>query len=151
MGSRLRRWFALPPAERWLFLRLLLGLPVIAGLLRVFGYVRTQSLLRRLSGRRPLRAGTIEDLQRAERLAALTALAGKRGLLAVTCLRQALLLDWLLRRRGLASEIRLGVRKRDGDFDAHAWVELAGVALGQADLRHQAFAGPGTLAADNSR
>jgi hypothetical protein len=29
--------------------------------------------------------------------------------------------------------VRVGVRRRDGEFLAHAWVELAGETLGDAD------------------
>ena len=139
MPSRLRRWLALPGAERCLFLQLMLGLPMVAGLLRVLGFVRTQSWLKRLAGNYSARVANATDLAQAERMAALAAIAGRRGLLSATCLRQALLVEWLLRRRGLAPELKLGVRKHDGHFDAHAWVELEGVALAQAGLDHQAF------------
>ena len=44
-----------------------------------------------------------------------------------------------LLRRGFAPELKIGVRKQDGAFDAHAWVELQGVALGQSELVHQVF------------
>jgi hypothetical protein len=40
-----------------------------------------------------------------------------------TCLTQALVLHILLRREGLQSTIRIGVRKDAGHFEAHAWVE----------------------------
>jgi hypothetical protein len=51
-----------------------------------------------------------------------------------TCLVQALAADAMLRRRGLTSELRIGVRVRAGrdrPFEAHAWVECGGaVAIG---------------------
>jgi hypothetical protein len=65
--------------------------------------------------------------------------AAVRGALPATCLRQSLLIYWLLRRRGFDPELKLGVRKEQAGFDAHAWVELQGVALGQADLAHSPF------------
>lgn len=46
-----------------------------------------------------------------------------------TCLHRSLTLWWLLRRQGIASELRIGVRKEQGRFEAHAWVEREGVAL----------------------
>jgi hypothetical protein len=46
-----------------------------------------------------------------------------------TCLHRSLTLWWLLRRQGIASELRIGVRKEQGRFEAHAWVERQGVAL----------------------
>ena len=46
-----------------------------------------------------------------------------------TCLTQALALGDLLSRHGYASTIQIGVRKDDGRFSAHAWVECAGIPL----------------------
>jgi hypothetical protein len=45
-----------------------------------------------------------------------------------TCLARSLALVWLLRRRGIAAELRIGVNTDDG-FLAHAWVERDGAAL----------------------
>ena len=53
---------------------------------------------------------------------------------SATCLVQALAADAILRRRGLACELRIGVRARDDStvpIEAHAWVECDGaVAIG---------------------
>lgn len=59
--------------------------------------------------------------------------------MATTCLRQALAVHWLLRRRGLQPELRFGVDRIDNAPDMHAWVELEGVPLAQPQLRHRAF------------
>lgn len=49
------------------------------------------------------------------------------------CLEQSLALTWLLRRRGVRAELRVGVQPRP--FYAHAWVEVDGRALNEpADL-----------------
>src|SRR5207302_9584982 len=48
------------------------------------------------------------------------------------CLPQSVALAWLLARRGIGSELRLGVRGNDGTFEAHAWLELAGGVLDPA-------------------
>ena len=45
-----------------------------------------------------------------------------------TCLPKSLALAWMLRRRGVAAAVRIGVKK-DGRFEAHAWVECGGVAV----------------------
>jgi hypothetical protein len=39
----------------------------------------------------------------------------------------------LLRRRGIESDIRLGVRKQDGRVAGHAWVEHLGQPINDAD------------------
>ncbi len=61
-----------------------------------------------------------------------------------TCLHRSLTLWWLLRRQGVASELRIGVRMEQGRFEAHAWVEREGVALNDGsdvNLRFAAFQG----------
>ncbi len=48
-----------------------------------------------------------------------------------TCLRQSLMLGRVLRDRNPL--LRIGVKGRDGEIVAHAWVEMDGVALGGRD------------------
>jgi len=57
-----------------------------------------------------------------------------------TCLEESLALWWLLGRQGIASELRIGVRKRDEKFEAHAWVEREGIALNEPEALHQHYA-----------
>lgn len=49
--------------------------------------------------------------------------AASRYVPHATCLTQAVALHILLRREGLQSTIRIGVRKDAERFEAHAWVE----------------------------
>ncbi len=61
---------------------------------------------------------------------AITAVAARFP--SATCLVQALAADAILRRRGLTSELRIGVRVRgnsDVPFEAHAWVECGGAVV----------------------
>ena len=44
-----------------------------------------------------------------------------------TCLRESLVLYALLRRRGAAPTLCLGVKKDGGQLAAHAWIECAGL------------------------
>ncbi len=136
------RWRSLTWGDRRMLLGLMLGLPVIAGMLRVLGVFRTRRWLERASPKAGSREVDAHNLRAAERLAKLAAIAGRRGAITVTCLRQALLVYWLLRRRGFAPELKIGMRSLDGVVDGHAWVELGGVALNQPHLDHVAFAGP---------
>ena len=46
-----------------------------------------------------------------------------------TCLTRSLLLGWLLHRRGVQSDLRIGVRLIEGSLDAHAWVECGGIPV----------------------
>jgi hypothetical protein len=49
--------------------------------------------------------------------------------LGATCLRRTMTLTRELRRRGLTSTVRIGVRTVDGAVEAHAWVEVDGVVV----------------------
>lgn len=55
------------------------------------------------------------------------------------CLEQSLVLQWLLKRRGIPAEMRIGVRKEANRFEAHAWVEFQGAVLNDAVNEHHHF------------
>ena len=62
-----------------------------------------------------------------------------------TCLTRSLLACWLLRRRGVFSELRIGVNLSSGTLKAHAWVEYAGQPVNdRADIADEfrPFASP---------
>jgi hypothetical protein len=140
MYRRLTRWWALPRHERVLFPWLMLALAAVSALLALLGYRRTRRLLEWLvKPRQEHRTATPDDLATARRLSLLVAVAGRHA--HATCLRQALLLHTLLRRRGLTSDIRFGARRNAGPMPAmHAWVELQGIPLDPASSRHRPFA-----------
>lgn len=119
-------------------MRLLLmmaALPLVSFWLQRSGYQRTRRMVDRLSLHPRPRSATGEDFAHARHLAWLANVAGRRGPFEATCLRQSLLVYGLLRRRGLAPEIRLGVQGDPTSFDAHAWVELDGQPL-EARVEH---------------
>jgi hypothetical protein len=133
---RLEQWRSLAPAERRLLPWLAALLPLVGAALRLLGYHRTRALLERLSRppQRPSPAdpGATTTADTAQRLARLVGIAAHHGPYRATCLRQSLALWWLLRRRGIAAELRIGVRKEQGELQAHAWVEHDGQALNDA-------------------
>ena len=126
----LKRLRSLSWAERWLLVETLPVTVAMAIGLRLRGYRRLTALLERtapLDGPPPREAAeTVAE--RAMRIAAVVDVALRRGPFSGTCLERSLSLWWLLRRRGVESDLRLGVR-RDGEFEAHAWVEVDGVVL----------------------
>lgn len=139
MLRRLRRWRHLPPHERYALLLLMAVQPVLSVLLRVFGYRWTLARVEGLGGQKPGRTATATEIEDAERLAQLASIAGARGPVATSCLRQAIAVYGLLRRRGLRPHIRFGVDRLGANPDMHAWVELEGVPLAQPNLRHRVF------------
>ena len=63
------------------------------------------------------------------RIGTLVNIAASQAPIPATCLTRSLLLGWMLRRRGVASQLRIGVRMNQGILDAHAWVEYAGIPI----------------------
>ncbi len=114
------------------------ALPIIDLQLRRQGYVRTKAwldarvapaqALGTLQGSHPARAIQDADIF-AHRIARVVGIAARRTPWRTTCLRQALLLHHLLARRGIASDLRIGVRTAADGFAAHAWVERHGAVL----------------------
>ncbi|MBC9909737.1 lasso peptide biosynthesis B2 protein [Chitinophaga varians] len=45
------------------------------------------------------------------------------------CLSQSLVMQCLLGRQGIPSALKIGIQRRDGQFDAHAWLEKEGSLL----------------------
>jgi hypothetical protein len=140
MAGQLRGWWNLRVSEKLTLLLMFASLPLISLSLGFAGYGRTRNWVERFTPVSIPRIASTTDMESAERLAQLADIAGRRGLFSSTCLRQSLLVYGLLRLRGLGPELKLGVRKQDGLFDAHAWVSLDGAELGQTDLEHSPFA-----------
>jgi len=75
------------------------------------------------------RTSIAETLPLAGRIARLEAATVARLPVHTSCLEQSLVLCWMLKRRGMKPHLRVGGRKQEGRFEAHAWVELDGAAL----------------------
>jgi hypothetical protein len=66
--------------------------------------------------------------------------AARNSPIPSTCLERSLSLWWLLARQGIATQFRIGVRKDDEKFAAHAWVEWDGIAIGEPAAPHLHYA-----------
>ncbi len=53
------------------------------------------------------------------------------------CLHRALVLHWMLRRRGFASQFHYGIAPVSHGFSAHAWTSLNGEIVMGADGRER--------------
>ena len=73
---------------------------------------------------------------RALDVARLVNMASRHTPLPNTCLHRSLALWWLLERRGFDSRLQFGARKRDGVFEAHAWVEHGGLVVSDDQAEH---------------
>ena len=117
--------------------RVLLGTPPILLItwfrLRYRGFRTT---LRKAAPAAESRRPADEQLGTARDIAYAHAVAVRYGPWRPRCLPRSLSLAWFLGRRGIPFEIRIGLPKGGGkegetrlDFEAHAWVEHAGVVL----------------------
>jgi len=134
LKTKLEKFAALPWPERRTLLAAVALLPLFWLGLKCFGLRRLQAWLQR-----PLPA-TDASLSADEITRIATLVNGAAGLAPIpaTCLTRSLLLGWMLRRRGVASQLRIGVRMNKGKLDAHAWVECAGVPINdQPDVGRQ--------------
>ena len=109
--------------------------------LRVLGLPRFQVWLRKTSTR-PTRDLTLSDIQL---LGEAVNIAARHTPFPATCLTRSLLLGWLLQRRGVASQLCIGVRFTQGMLDAHAWVECDGLPVNDQPSVGAQFASFGEL------
>ena len=145
MASRLAQWRALTSAQRRTLLQAWWLLPVFWLGLRTLGLPRLQARLAAkplpitAPGQPPLPLAEVQALGKAVNIAA------RHTPFHATCLSRSLVLGWLLRRQGVASDLRIGVRLVGGALDAHAWVELEGVPVNDSADIAQTFAAFGDI------
>lgn len=126
MRAELQAWRALRREERGSFALAWTYLLIADLALFVLPMPRVASLLRLLKGRRR------DGIQAAD-LARLVGAAARHHIRPMTCLTRALALQALLCRQGIEAGLRVGVRREAGLLHAHAWVEHAGVPVGERE------------------
>jgi hypothetical protein len=139
MWERLRRFSALERTARGLFLRAAALLPLISLSLRLRGFRKTQASLQKFLSLPNNPADTCAP-HRADLAVRMVRAAARHSPGRPTCLEESLALWWLLGRQGIASELRIGVRKRGDKFEAHAWVERDRIALNEPEALHEHYA-----------
>ena len=112
---------------------------MIAVAVKRAGLRRVQARLQRTFTSSRARLSRDETLEAARRTAWAIGVVAQRGLWPANCLQRSLALWWFLGRRGIPSDLRIGVRRRprtEGDraldFEFHAWVEHTGVVVNDA-------------------
>jgi hypothetical protein len=134
--SRLRRVATLSPRECVELAHAQLEL--IAAQLRVSTRSVGDLIVAETSGSLPSPTTPIDS--RAERFALAVGRAARYGVFRPRCLVRAIATNRMLERRGIhGSRIRIGVRTRDGNFLAHAWVEYGGRVIGDSDAHVASF------------
>ena len=143
MWEPLRRFSKLDPGARGLFLRAAALLPLISLSLRIRGFRLTQLSLQKLlpsiSSKAADSLPSAVDA-RVKLTARMVRSATYRSFRQATCLEKSLALWWLLGRQGVLSSVRIGARKSNEKFEAHAWVECNGRSLNEPEERHRHYA-----------
>ncbi len=115
---------SLPVRDRLRLFFYVLILPFIHLSLGWLGYARLHGFLASHPNNRPTYTRIKDEaVKEAKHTAFLVAIAGRHGLFPATCLRQSLLVFWLLRWRGIQSELRIGVQRLESSVLAHAWIK----------------------------
>jgi hypothetical protein len=124
--SRYRAWCRLSRQERWDFLSAVVATSFFATSLHTLGVRRTMSWMERRKRPRPPanEQAVVRDVVMA------VGRTERYSPLGGTCLSRSLALQWLLARRGISTNLRLGGAIVNGHFGAHAWVEHDGVVVG---------------------
>jgi hypothetical protein len=92
---------------------------------------RSKNLSGNLASERILASSDAAAIEQARVIARIVKIAAEKGAYQARCLQQTLVLWCLLRRNNIESEVRFGARKAGGELQAHAWVEVGGVALNE--------------------
>jgi hypothetical protein len=144
--GRWRRFRLLPKEQRRALLAAFAALPIIWLALRGMSFRRVQvCFARTFPSSRPAPVPSVEGTLRAREFARMVAASAREGIIPGKCLEQSLALWWLLGRRGVSTQLRIGVRMEQGQLHAHAWVELDGEVLNDAE---SLFAGYAPFARD---
>ena len=136
--GRLRRAARLSPAEWLAFFQAWSWLLFFDVALRLRPFPELQAFAARLSSSPAPASARTQELLRILPLA--VDRARTHHLYPMTCLRRALTLQKMLARRGLPAELKIGVRKEDGQLNAHAWVEYDGNLLGEPEKITEQYA-----------
>jgi len=140
MWERLRRFSALERPAQALFLRAIVLLPLVALSLRWRGFRATQAALQLSPSNARQKCDSALVSQEAAMAAHMVNAADRHGFVHPSCLAKSMTLWWLLGRQGIDSHLRIGIRKENDKFEAHAWVERDGAALNEPDEHHHHFA-----------
>lgn len=132
MWEAFQRFRALDAKAQRIFGRGVILLPWAMVSLRLRGFKKTQARLRGKLVSTPQWA-TAGDRAIVEMVCRMVKAAGHYGIARPNCLEESLVLWYLLQRERVPAALRIGVRKSQGEFEAHAWVEYQGVTLNQGD------------------
>jgi len=125
--------------ERWIVFQAVTGLIATWVGLRLAGFRRWKGMLQWTLRSTTERAAENNSPNVAAEVVRMEEAAVRNLFFSTNCLEQSLVLWWLLRKRGIDAELRIGARKTENHFEAHAWVEFLGAVLNSGGEGHLHF------------
>ena len=142
MIGKWRKYRKLSVEERAVLRDAFLLLPLTVFGVRLLGLERVRRWMARAGTKRGAHAADPSSI------AVQTARAAAHFPFKPTCLERSLVLWRLLRMRGIAGELHIGVRPRSGagGIDAHAWIEHDGIVINDCgDVKEHYAAFPASI------
>lgn len=113
---------------KWLLIKALATLWIVRIMLWIFSFVRIQRIIKRFTHKSSKNKIPLTQITWATQVMS-------RFTPRSTCLVRALAGQILLSQYGYDSNIKIGVSKDKGEFEAHAWLEHdGGVILGESEI-----------------
>jgi len=131
MLHKLRNALQLSPTDWLLFFRAWFWLLVFDLGLRTRPFPKLQAYASQVSDPPALSPEETESMLNKPRVA--VDHARYNHLYPMTCLRRSLALQKMLARQGIPVELKIGVRKDDGQLSGHAWLEYQGKTIGEPE------------------
>lgn len=120
----LNKYLSLDPGDRVLVAQAFVLVGVVRAGLAVVPYRTVYRLLQQTSRRRTVEIDELERARYRRRVVRAVRTVARKLLGDKPCLPQALVAQWFLRRAGVESTLRIGVRKGEKEeLLAHAWLE----------------------------
>ena len=129
----------LKPIDRRIILQITLALPLVVLGLKVVRFSRLFVILGNLADWFPEPLLQDESIY-VERVRQWVRYTKREAPYLGNCLSRSLVLWWLLRRKQIECVLRIGTRKQNGEFQAHAWLEYGGKPLNAGALVRQNYA-----------
>lgn len=135
MARRLHRFFGLPRQRQFYLVQAAAALAIVWAGMRILSYSRTRAALLRLAPSPAPNAASFTRDDTIPELAWAVSAVAHHAPVGSTCLQRTLALWWLLRLRGIESDVRIGTAQTERGIHAHAWLERDGVVLNdEADV-----------------
>ena len=137
MIREIKAFGVLPFSHKLVMVRAFLILPCLQISLRSLGLNRTRRILTALC--RAPNPDPKDGLIRARRIANYTYVVNNRFPFLGECLARSLTIWFQLRRIGIESDLKFGMKKEQSELLAHAWIEYKGESLASINEQNEGY------------